>query len=862
MSKKFFHAFCVQCIIALLFPWNISAQTVVSSDSLFLNYLAPDRYLIEDIRITGNKTLEPEVLLAMIEFKAGDLVQIPGAAITNSLKKLWQQKLIQDVAIYASKILDKRITLTIDITEASILSTYRFEGINKKKEQEALAEKLTLSKGQIITDQMVENSQKKLQKYLESQGYLDAIVTITRSPDPTSLDYTQLTINVDKGERFIINKISFQGNHNIDDKVLKAQLQHINEKPRFTLVRDIMKRLFTQPWSLAGMLRPIPSLEKIMIYWKHHVILFSSKFIQDEYKADKKRLVHYYATKGYQDAKIIVDTVYKEDPGLLNVQFQFDEGEQYLIRDIQWVGNYRYSSDALNKILDIYPGDVYSLMLIQAKLYADPARKDVASLYRDDGYLSFNAEIAEVSIENNAVDLAIRIQEGPPAYINQVHIRGNTGTHDHVIRRELRTLPGDKFNNKKLIRSQRDLAILNIFDPHKIRIIPIFTPGDTTVDLVYEVKEAPKFDIKLGTNFPHKAMNLNLSMGVNNFSLRNVLWGKYPFGDAQTLNIIADFVGKNYQNFSFQFIEPWLGKRNPTSLSFVINKSFQQNLANTLVSSWGVCGSLGRRLQWPDDYTMLKVDIGYQRDKYNDFDLLDNNTKLSGVTNDISFTTVIERNSTENPIYPTQGSIIGLHLKLSPPYSWLSNQNYHELSIQEQYKWREYYKWMVNGAYFQQLITDLVLNIHASGGLLGAYSTSQSIGPFERFSMGGVNPVPDISPLRKKNIPLVGYSEYTPKDQKSAYQGGTIFNKFALELRYPLIKFPTYIYALVFAEAGNTWLYYSDWNLSDMKKSVGLGLRIAIPFFTGEIGLYWGYGFDKTQEEDKLSFQFSLSASR
>lgn len=861
MSKKFSRTLLGQCILAVLFSWSTLAQTAGPATTLALNYLAPTSYLIEDIRITGTKTLEPEALLAMLALRAGDIVQIPSSAITDAIKKLWQQKLIHDVAIYASKVADKRIILTIAITERPRLSAYAFEGI-KKKEQKELKEKISLAKGKIITDRLIKNTQKTLQEYLVSQGYLDAVVNITSFPDPTLPDYKQVTIHIDKGEKFIINRILLKGNHNLDDKVLKAQLQHIQEKPRFTLVRDILKKALTlQPVRKGGLLWRLPSLEETLVYLKYHVIPFSAKLIQTKYAEDKKRLINYYQTKGYRDATIVADTIHKHKEGLLDVQLQLEEGQQYFIRDIAWVGNYSYHNDTLNQILAIHPGDVYNPALIQERLFVNPAGKDVASLYMDEGYLFFNAEPVEVRIAGNAVDLAIRIQEGPQAYINSVNIQGNTWTHDQVIRRELRTLPGDKFSRAKLIRSQRELIMLNTFDPAKLKITPIPSLTDTTVDLVYEVKESPKFEIRAGASVGGGSSKaFNATLGINNFSLRNALQGKWPLGEAQTIQLNAEFYGKNHQNLTFQFIEPWLGGKKPQSLSVAINQAFQQHEKEGSTSSLGGKIGLGTRLQWPDDYTEIRNSLGFYQHRYKNYDLLDNKQKLSGVMHDLSLRTSIKRNSTDDPIYPTKGSEFGLHLQLTPPYAWFSRRDYRKLSTQAKYKWKAYHQWIVDGAYFQKLLGDWIVNIQGHGGILGGYSTQQGVGPFERFAMGGTGLV-DYSLLGRELIALRGYAEeyILPQDKKRGYKGGTIFNKVALELRHPLVKAPVaYIYALAFAEAGNTWLNYTDWRPLDLKRSVGFGLRLYLPL--GAIGLDWGYGFDKAPG-DKLEFHWSFGGS-
>lgn len=866
MIKSFFRTLLGQLVLAVLFSWSTLAQTAATGNTWEWSYLEPASYLIEDIHVTGTKTLESEALLAIAGLKVGDTVQIPGSAINDAIKRLWKQKLIKDVVIHASKVVDKRIVLTIDITESPRLSAYFFEGIEKSEEKE-LTEKISLPKGKIVTDRLIKNTQKTLQEHLVSQGYLDAVVSITSLPDPALPDYTQLKISIDKGEKLIINKILIKGNHSISDKVLKVQLQHIKEKPRFTLIKDILKKTLTlQPFRKGGILWRMPTLEETMVYLKHHVIPFSSKFIQPKYEEDKKRLIYYYQTQGYRDATIVEDTVYKQAEGLLNVQLQIEEGKQYWVRDIQWVGNYIYDDDTLNHILGIRPGDIYNPALIQERLFFNPEGKDVASLYMDNGYLFFNAKPVEVRIEKHAVDLEIRIQEEAQAYINKVTIRGNPYTHDYVIRRELKTLPGDKYNRAKVIRSQRELAMLNIFDPAKTSIVPIPNPTDSTVDLIYEVRENPKFKASLSISGGggKQAPTFAFILGTNNFSLRNALQGKVPLGDAQTADLKAEFYGSNHQNFALQFIEPWLGGKKPNAFSVALNRSYQQLEKKSALGSIGLRISLGTKLKWPDDYFSISNGIDYHRHKYDNYDLLDNKCKLSGVMHDLSISSVIKRNSVDSPIYPKEGSEIGLHARLTPPYSWFSDKDYGKLGPQKRFKWKEYHQWILDGSYFYKLIGDLVLNMRGHFGLLGGYSSQQGIGPFERFTMGGTGLI-DYSLLSRELISLRGYpDEYiNPKDPKKGYKGGAIFDKFVLELRYPLVKSSlAYIYALSFAEAGNTWLHYNDWKPLDLKRSVGLGIRAYLPLLSGALGIDWGYGFDKEPDKgDKLVIHWSFGGN-
>lgn len=845
--------------LSIVFTWNIMAQTPTTSSLPELDYHHPANYIIEDIEFVGVKSLEPEALLAISNLSIGDTVQIPGASITHAIEKLWQQKIIKDVSIYASRVVGNRITLTFHIVESPRLSTYTFTGV-KNREEKKLTEKLSLVRGRVVTPKLIKSVKGTLKKHFLNEGYRDIQVNIKSLPDPNDADYSQLEIHIQKGEKLIVNKILITGNYNISSDVLKAHLQHFQEKPRFTLVKDLLYKICTlQPIRKGGILWQQPNLEQAIVYIKKHCIPYSTKFIQQKYIDDKKRLIHYYHNQGYRDATIIKDEVYKVREGLLNIALDIQEGEKYYVRNIKWVGNYIYDAATLNKALGIRSGSVYSPTLLQERLVFNPTGKDISSLYMDDGYLFFHVEPVEVAIEGNKVDLELRVHEGTQATINNINIRGNIYTHEHVIRRELKTLPGDKFSKSKILRSQRELAMLNVFDPNKIGIIPFPNPANNTVDLLYSVKEAPRFDAKIGAGLSSGSdISFNVDIGTNNFSLSNLLHGKRPLGDVQSLHIKAQFHGKKQQDFTLQFIEPWLTGQRPTGLSLAITKSFQQQKKHGSLGSFAIRSSLGKRIAWPDDYCTVKIGAGYRYYDYNNYDVLDDKNQLTGTTQELVGEITLERNSIDQPTYPTEGSSISLQLKLTPPYSLFTQQHLNKVDIREKLKWKEYHQTMLDIGYFYNLFGDWVLNLFANGGVLGSYSRNIVVGPFERFSMGGTG-LADFSLLGKELISLRGYPEgdITPKDRDTSYQGGVLFNKVGMELRHPIIKSSMcFIYALAFAEAGNTWARYGDWKILDLKKSAGIGIRFYLPI--GLLGLDWGYGFDKRGTQEKVEFHFSM----
>ena len=860
MKKSFHHTFWIPFLASYMLVSGALAQTEITSHPpLELNYTTPVSYLVEDIQVTGIKFLDKEAIIAFLGIKSGDTIQIPGPAITNAIQGLWKQKLVKDVAIYASQVTDYRVVLTVSITESPRLSDYSFEGI-KRKEQEQLMEKLTLVKGKIVTDELIKNTQKIIQDYWLEKGYLYATVAITSLLDPVLPDHNRLKIKIDKGEQLSINAIHFQGNHHISSHILRGQMQHLREKPRFTLVKDILKQVVTlRPISKGGILRRPISLKESWDYSQKHVILFFSKFSKAKFEEDKKRIINYYQSQGFSDAAIVKDTISKQEDTLLNVYMTVEEGTQYRIGDIKWVGNHLYDDETLSQVLNIKKGDIYNPLLLQQGLYNNPAGEDVAGLYMDEGYVFFHADPVEIGLKGDTVDLEICIQEGPPAYINKVLIEGNKLTHDHVIRRELRTLPGDKFNRTKLQRSYRELAQLKLFDP-AIDILPIPNAVDKTVDIKYKVKDRPQFEIKFSGGWGSDGFMGAATLATNNFSLGNLWRSRLPIGGGQSLGIKAETDAKEYKNFSLEFTEPWLGGKKPRHFHLSLNKASE----NTRGSIGGNAG-VGTRLSWPDDYTSLTGSFAYHRHSYSDYDLLDNEKKSTGTLDDLSVSIVLKRDSTgPNPIYPKEGSMLALHANFTPPWSsFFSNGNIGSYEP-GQYPCKEYHQWMLDGSYFLRLLEDLVLNVRGHFGVLGKFPSQERVGPCERFALGGTSSL-ERTVRGKEHVSLRGYEDdyIIPKDKVSGYKGGVIYDKVVLELRYPIISnYLASAYILAFAEGGNTWASHKDFAPFDLKRSVGVGLRVHLPFIIGTtIGFDWGYGFDKAlsdKENNKLEFHFSI----
>ena len=879
MKKFFSRTVLLQLIMGAILPVEVLAEPTPPAQLLELDYTAPKSYLIEDIQVAGIQTLDKEAIIAFLGLKVGDTVTIPGPTIKEAIQRLWKQRLIKDVDIYASPIKEHSVALTINITESPRLSAYTFEGI-KRKEQDKFLEKHPLVKGKVVTEELIKHTKQSIEDYWIEKGYLYATATITTLPDPTKPDHTQLNIKIDKGDKLSINAVHFEGNQHISSDVLRGQLQHIREKPHLTLVKDMLKQVLTlRPISRKGVLWRPPNFKEYIKYLRKHVVFFYSKFNQTKFEEDKKRIISYYQSKGFRDVAIVEDAVCKQDDALLDVRIKVEEGKQYRVGSLKWVGNYRYDDDTLNQILDIKKGDVYNPSLLQQRLSGNPVGEDVATLYADDGHLFFQAEPVEVGLVGDTVALEIRIQEGPQARINKIVIEGNTLTHDHVIRRELRTLPGDKFSRTKVKRSYRELASLGIFDP-VIDILPIPSPADNTVDIKYKVKERPKFDLKFSSTFGGEGFLGGLGLVTNNFSLGNLFRGRVPAGSAQTLEVKAESNFDGYKNLALQFTEPWLGSTKPRQLHVSASRAWKDNIGST-----GGSVGLGTRLTWPDDYTVLRGSLAYYHHAYEDYNLLgveekekeDESTtspkkstskkenplkSLDGRLHDLATTISLERNSTDNPLYPKEGSSLSLRVRLTPPWSAFFGESDSSLSWPEKNRRKEYHQWILDSSHFFRLFDNLVLNVRAQFGVLGKFASQKSIGPFERFYLGGHGPAP--SSIRgKENISLRGYKDghITPED-KAGYKGGIIYDKLTLELRYPIVtNYLASIYALAFAEGGNTWAQYKDYDLFDLKRSVGVGLRAYLPIL-GSLGFDWGYGLNNKANDksggNKLEFHFSM----
>jgi outer membrane protein insertion porin family len=703
-------------------------------------------------------------------------------------------------------------------------------------------------------------------------------VNITEVRDTARLNNVALVINVDQKSKVRINQIIIHGNANITAGRLKGKMKDTKERTTFqpfyrfdTLLFNVVKN--TASFNLNGVADNFADWATEDLNLR---IFKSSKFIKTSYDEDKANLIKKYNELGYRDASITRDSIYKYDGKSINVEMWIDEGSKYYFRDIKWVGNTKYPSDVLNSFLRIRKGDVYNQELLQTNLSYNPNGGDVSSLYLDDGYLFFNLNPVEVRVENDSIDLEIRIFEGKQATLNKVTVKGNDRTNDHVILRELYTRPGQLFSRADIIRTQRELSQLRYFDPEKLGVDYQPNPSDGTVDLEYTVEETSADQIELSGGWGYGRIIGTLGLSFNNFSARRLFkkdaWKPIPSGDGQKLSLRLQTYGAGYVSYSASFTEPWLGGKKPNAFGVSYYHSrYTNNIASTDTNfaSFTINGlsfSLGKRLKWPDDFFQLSQSINIQRYDLNNYANIFTFGNGNGQYNNLSYNIALSRRSDDSPIFPRRGSDVSLQLELTPPYSWFSGKDYSSLEAEEKYKWIEYHKWKFYGNWYTSLVGDLVLASKYKLAFLGYYSKDLGVTPFERFYMGGDGLSGYGSLDGREIIALRGYSNESivPDHYNASGVGGTIFNKYTLELRFPLSLNPSAtIYALGFFEGGNNWNNFKKFNPFKVYKSAGLGIRIFLPMF-GILGLDWGYGFDEVPGVPSANggqFHFSINQS-
>ena len=783
-----------------------------SPDDLNLNYQTPSTYTLGGIAVSGNGRINRNVIIAYTGLKKGQEVKVPGDDIADAIKGLWRQELFKDVAIKINKVDEDRdkIYLLIDLETRPRLRRFKINGVSESEASD-LREKIELVRGDIVTEQLVSNIKGKIKSYFKGEGYMNAQVAISGQNDSLfAAQSATMILDIDKGEKVKIKDITFSGNQAFDDGKLRGVLENTNRKTILNLFK-------------------------------------SSKFIPDKYKKDKNKLIKFYRNRGYRDAAIVKDSVYQVEDDRVKIDITVNEGEQYYFGDITWQGNTEYSTSFLNTVLSIEKGEIYSPKKLQTNLRFNQRGLDISSLYMDNGFLFFNVQPVETKLYNDTVDLEIRITEGKQATIDEITVSGNTKTSDHVILRELRTRPGDKFSRSDIIRSRRELSQLGYFDAKKINITPQPDPEEGTVDINYDVVEKPSDQLQLQGGWGAGQLVGSIGIQFNNFSLDKIdnfdAWRPLPAGDGQKLSLQAYSNGPRYSSLNFSFTEPWFGGKKPNALTVGAYYSVQARggFGSSNRRSLQIIGAnvgLGKRLQFPDNYFRLKNTLEFQQYNLNDYRALPLEFN-NGTSYTISLKHKISRNSVNKRIYPTSGSEFSLSLKYTPPISAFSSVDYGEVSAQRRFKWIEFHRWKFKSSYFLNLGGDLVLNPRANFGYLGFFNEEIGVTPFERFFVGG-DGLQGFRLDGRELIRLRGYKQ----DALSPQEGANTFTKLTMELRYPVIqKRSATIYFLGFLEGGNSWLGIDKFNPSDIHRSAGGGVRVFLPMF-GLLGVDWGYGFD------------------
>ncbi len=846
---------------------RVDRSTGISENNL--NYTNPAEYTIAGIEVTGLNILDKSAMVSLTGLKVGDKIKIPGDAISNAIRSLWKHGLVGDVTILVDRIEGQNVYLSLALSERPRLTGFYFAGISKSQES-GLKDELKLIRGKIVNDAMVRNTELAVKKYFVKKGFLNTEVKILQQKDTLNGDGIRLRITVNPKSKVKINRISFEGNNSIADSKLRAKMKKTHERPRFVLHRTLLSEIMNiNPKEFLDSSYTVGTKELLeFIQNNAKVNVFQgSKFIKTDYDDDKKKIVEFYNTQGYRDAEIVSDTVYAYSDNSININFKVSEGSKYYFRNIIWTGNYIYTDKQLSAVLAINKGDVYNKEEYEKKLQFNPKGLDINGLYMDDGYLFFDINPVEVAVSGDSIDVEMRIFEGEQATINEVTISGNDRTSDHVIRRELSTVPGQKFRRSDIIRTQQRLGQLGFFAPDKIGQQLSPNPANGTVDIEWQVEEQSNDQVELSGGWGgYYGFVGTLGLTFNNFSLRNIpnlkAWKPLPVGDGQKLSLRMQANGKSFQSYSFSFTEPWMGGRKPHSFSVSYVRSLSRypgvgatsfNDLNSELSADNFSVGLGRMLEWPDNYFSLTNSLGYAIYTLKNIDYQIGCTNCT--SNALTFNTTLSRNSVDNQMYPAQGSQVSLSLTLTPPYSAFNDLDYTTATAEERNKWQEYHKWMFDAKYYIPLDNKkkLVLEAKVHFGFIGAYNKDKTgIGPFERFVLGGSGLAGGFNSfvLGKEIIGLRGYedNQITPPTYQSGNSqsqiGGVVYEKLGLELRYPVTTGnAATIYGLIFTEAGNNWGQYEDFNPFKVYKAAGVGARIFMPAF-GLIGLNWAYGFD------------------
>jgi len=848
-------------------------QIIISSGgdqpTIIIDYNAPKKYEIAGITSSGTANFDQRLLY----FSVGSIIEIPGEEITKSIKRLWNTGMYEDISISITKIIDNKAFIDIYLVERSRLVVFSFFGTTKGEETE-IREKIKISQGNIVNDNLKITCANTIKKYYTEKGFYNCSVEVIENKDTKVVNGVNLQFVVNKGKKVRINSIEIIGNNHVSKAPLVKVMKGTREKSRFTpffLADTVLLYMFKNPEYYASK----DLLEHLNDYFSDRVkfrIFKPSKFNVNNYEDDKVALVEKYNEFGYRDAFIVHDTV-MIDKNAIRIQIKVEEGKKYYFRNISFVGNTKYRSELLNQLLNIKKGDEYNLSRLNQNLTMNATGTDISSLYMNDGHLFFYANPVEILIENDSIDIEVRIREGKQAKYNKIEITGNTKTNDNVIMRELTTIPGQLFNRADIIRTQQVLLALGYFNQEKMDVIPKPNETDGTVDIEFVVEEASSDQFELSIGYGAQSLILSAGISFNNFSFKRLFkkdaWSPIPSGDGQRLAFRASTNAIWYQYYVVSFSEPWLGGKKPNALTVTVNYQKQSSgyrKTDSRHGSFEIIGtslSFGKKLKWPDDYFQVSHTLQYQYYRVKNYPQAF--IFSDGYSNNISYTFMLGRSSISAPIYPREGSELFFSVQLTPPYSLLSKKKYSILTdAQEKYKWLEFHKWKFNISWFTKVVENFVLNVRLKSGFIGFYNEKLGYPPFERFYLGGDG----LATWTLDGREVIGMRGYVNEEltvlTNGQKVGGIIYNKLTAEIRYPISLNPNAtIYLLAFVEAGNTWLDKRSYSPFNLHKSAGVGIRINLPMF-GLLGFDWGYGFDPPKGSTMPSgshFHISINSS-
>ncbi len=844
------------CVFTLCLM-SVAAWGQTERNSIEIDYENAKKYVLGGVSVEGNTYFSSEQIIQQTGLVKGMEITVPGEDISNIVNRLWAQRYFEDVAISLDSLSSAGDSawLKISIMERPRVSRWTFSGV-KSSERKDLQERLRLRPGREFSDYVSKTAVDNIKKYYKEKGFMLVDVDVQVEKDSVIRSAIRVNFAVDKGEKVRIKTINFIGNDDVSD---------------FKIAKTMKKTKSNKLYNFFS----------------------SKKFNEKEYESDKRSSLQAFNEAGFRDARLVKDSLYYVEPNRLGIDLTYDQGHRYYFRNITWTGNSVYSSDQLNQLLQIQKGDVYDLVTMNKRLFGGGKQSDydISKLYRDNGYLFFNLSPVEMNIENDSVDVEMRISEGKPATLNNIIINGNDLTNERVVRRQVFTRPGYLFSQTDFERSIREIASLGQFDPEAISNPEtgwslVTNEANNTVDIVYNVTERPSSQLELSGGWGGNTFVATVGVSFNNFSSRRMFeksaWRPVPLGDAQNLALRFQTNGTYYTALTASFVEPWLFGKKPTSFSMSAYYTRQTNswlelgiLSNDRVFEvYGAAIGLGNRLKWPDNYFVLYNSLSWQtyrlKNWYNDYFMFND-----GTSHNLSYTINLSRNSSDQQIYPRSGSEFSLSLQLTPPYSLFRKHgydrqgnpvkvsnwrevNYDTWTSQQRYKWIEYHKWKFSGAVYSKLIDNLVLMTRAQFGYLGYYNRNWGYSPFEGFLVGG-DGMSGYNSYGSDVIALRGYENYsltpmqlTPYSPNGAY-AGYVYDKFTVELRYPLILQPqSTIFALLFLEGGNCWSEIRNFNPFQIKRSAGVGVRVFLPMI-GLLGIDWGYGFD---DKDSGGSQF------